>query len=66
MMLDTPRPIAAPIESSGNAVTDVGKYHDPRGTGAWWTGTPPRVTMHQSDAEAATDDAPTRRPRPRH
>ena len=37
MMLDTSRPIATPIESIGKAVTDIGKYHDPRGAGAWWT-----------------------------
>jgi hypothetical protein len=41
---DTSRPIATPIESSGSAVTDIGKYHEPNGPGAACTGTPARVT----------------------
>ena len=44
MIADTSRPIATPIESSGNAVIDIGKYQYPAGPGAACMGTPPRVT----------------------
>jgi hypothetical protein len=34
MIDDTSRPMTTPIESIGNAVTDIGKVHEPSGAGA--------------------------------
>ena len=58
MIFDTSRPMAAAIESSGSAVTDVGKYHDPSGPGACVHGDATASHHHQSDAESAADNGP--------
>ena len=54
---DTSRPITAPIESSGNAVTDIGKVESQTVRGLV-NGDAATCHPKQSDAEPATDDAP--------